>query len=282
MISFRAMTVEDIPAGLGLCRAAGWNQRREDWELFLALSPGACQVAIDPAGKIAGTVTTVSYQDHFSWIGMLLVDPAWRRRGIGMKLLRASTDILRGAGTIKLDATEQGRQVYLKMNFVDEYPLSRMVANKATPKRLLPSRARRLVSDDFESLLTFDREIFGADRGKVLEWSWKNAPQFAFLTEDTTGISGYCLGRPGHHYTHIGPIVARDVQQAMDLISDVMRQCDEQAILLDISLHDPAWGKWISSIGFVEQRRFIRMYHGSNAWPGRPEKQFAILGPELG
>ena len=39
MITFRQMESADIPAGLSLCRAAGWNQLSRDWELFLRLSP---------------------------------------------------------------------------------------------------------------------------------------------------------------------------------------------------------------------------------------------------
>ena len=40
------MVEGDIPAGLSLCRTAGWNQTKEDWELFLHLSPEGCCVAV--------------------------------------------------------------------------------------------------------------------------------------------------------------------------------------------------------------------------------------------
>ena len=33
------MSLEDIPDGLRLCRASGWNQVEEDWRVFLT-SPG--------------------------------------------------------------------------------------------------------------------------------------------------------------------------------------------------------------------------------------------------
>lgn len=71
MITFRTMKVDDIAAGLSLCRAAGWNQRLQDWELFLTMSPEGCRVALDESGKIVGTVTTVRYENHFSWVGMV-------------------------------------------------------------------------------------------------------------------------------------------------------------------------------------------------------------------
>ena len=82
-IQFPAMTSEDVPAGLALCRLARWNQTERDWELFLRLSPNDCRVAVK-GDQVVGTVTTVNYQNLFSqtlfsWIGMVLVDPAQRR-----------------------------------------------------------------------------------------------------------------------------------------------------------------------------------------------------------
>ncbi|MBK5280119.1 MAG: GNAT family N-acetyltransferase, partial [Bacteroidia bacterium] len=119
MISYRTMRSDDIPAALSLCRHAHWNQLARDWEIFLQLSPHDCIVAEQE--NIVGTVTTIRYQNHFSWIGMLLVDPAMQRQGIGMQLLKEALRILEHEETVKLDATPEGRTVYLKLNFVDEY-----------------------------------------------------------------------------------------------------------------------------------------------------------------
>ncbi|MDH5251662.1 MAG: GNAT family N-acetyltransferase, partial [Cyclobacteriaceae bacterium] len=182
MNPLRVMVQEDIPAGLALCRAAGWNQRAAEWELFLTLSPQDCRVAFDSEGNVVGTVTTVGYEDHFSWIGMLLVDPAQQRHGIGTQLLQESLNILREAETVKLDATPQGREVYLKLDFVDEYSLSRMKASRVAASILSEGQARPIMESDFHRLLEFDREVFGADREAVLRWLWYEAAQYAFIT----------------------------------------------------------------------------------------------------
>jgi hypothetical protein len=55
-----------------------------------------------------------------------------------------------------------------------------------------------------------------------------------------------------------------------------------QPFSLDAALHDEEWLQWLASVGFIEQRPFYRMYRGANRFPGQPEKQFAILGPEFG
>src|SRR5258706_1653849 len=120
MIVYRPMEPGDIPMALSLCRAYGWNQLARDWELFLQLSPGACRAGVDENGKVVGTVTALRYEGHFSWIGMVLVDPGRRRQGIGGQLLKESLDILKDERVVKLDATPEGRELYLKLNFVDE------------------------------------------------------------------------------------------------------------------------------------------------------------------
>lgn len=121
MIRYRQMNFDDIPAGLLLCRAAGWNQVSRDWELFLNTNAPGTRVAYDDeTGNVVGTVATLQYQNRFSWIGMVLVDPAFRKQGIGQKLMEEAIAVLPPETTIKLDATPAGRDVYKKLHFVEE------------------------------------------------------------------------------------------------------------------------------------------------------------------
>jgi N-acetylglutamate synthase-like GNAT family acetyltransferase len=76
------MTKLDLPAGVRLNQIAGWNQTASDWERFLEVSPEGCFVA-ELNGQVCGTVTTISFQSRFAWIGMVLVDPQCRGRGMG-------------------------------------------------------------------------------------------------------------------------------------------------------------------------------------------------------
>ena len=272
----------DIPAGLFLCRAAGWNQTSEDWELFLKLSPEGCRAAVDEQGKVRGTVATVRYEDHFSWIGMVLVDPTMQRQGIGIQLLRESLQILGEEDTVKLDATPAGRKVYVQLDFVDEYPLTRLEAKETSQMKLAETSARPVVENDLPVLLEFDRRVFGANRASVLQSILNRSPRYAFLSEGPEGISGYCFGRSGHHFTHIGPVIASDVETARNVVSAALENCSGSPVVMDVLHHSREWIAWLSTLGFVEQRPLIRMYRGTNAHPGIPGEQFAILGPEFG
>lgn len=275
----RDMTIADIPAGLALCRASHWNQLARDWELFLQLSPHGCRVAtVD--NVVVGTVTTVRYENRFSWIGMVLVDPAQRGRGIGTRLLVEALELLADMGSIRLDATPAGQVIYEKLNFLEEYRLSRMEKDFSQVRAQARAGVTPMTEDDFVNVLELDRAVFGADRRAVLESMIHGAPEYARVVRGPSGIEGYTFGRHGFRFEHIGPLVARDLQTARDLTLTCLAQ-HAKPFILDAS-DWPDWKQWLESIGFRVQRPFIRMYRGANPFPGRPDQQFAILGPEFG
>lgn len=280
MIKYRTMHADDIPEGLKLCRKAKWNQLESDWQIFLQHSPAACMVATFQ-DQIVGTVTTIRYGHSFSWIGMVLVDPDFRLKGIGQQLLQEALQLLQAEETVKLDATPAGREVYLKLNFVDEYPLTRM--NRMLTEQIFhPARARAIKKDDLPRLVEFDSRIFGANRSSLLQWMWETAPGFSFMIEEGDEIKGYAMGRYGHDFTHIGPIIAINTNIAKDLLMAVLSKCAGSPVILDVLHFEPEWISWLSEIGFTEQRNFIRMFRGINRFKGLPENQFAIIGPEFG
>jgi GNAT superfamily N-acetyltransferase len=315
---FRTMTENDIGAGLLLCRHAGWNQVARDWELFLRLGPNDCRLALagdesfeqsserssegssegsfeESIGeeKIIGTVATIHYEQACSWIGMVLVDPAFRGRGVGTRLLQEALQVLDQEKTVKLDATPAGRAVYLKLGFIDEYPLSRLVCRRKemgvdrgavleSLAGLNDSIVKPINREEMGRIALFDRTVFGGSRSLLLDWLYEGAPQYAFYAEDQDEIQGYCFGREGHHFTQIGPVVARNITTARALITAALQQFNERSVVLDLPEGNTEWMEWLVSIGFTPQRRFVRMYKGANAHPGITGFQFAITGPEFG
>lgn len=281
-IQYREMAPADIAVGLRLCRASHWNQLARDWKLFLKLSPHGCRVAVNGVG-VVGTVATLQFEDRFSWISMVLVDPMARGFGIGTQLLGEALEILKGSRAIRLDATPAGHAIYRRLNFVDEYRLSRMETAKPKLEATgADNPARPMTQTDLPDVFTLDREVFGADRRIMLEWMLDGAPQYAWVTQRNGRLAGYMFGRPGFTFEHLGPVVAQDQESAQNLVAACLAKCGDNPVILDAPRNAPAWLSWLESLGFAEQRPFIRMFRGENNYPGRPEKQFAILGPEFG
>ena len=119
------MTEEDLPSAVRLNTIAGWNQTEADWRRFLESSPVGCFV-VEVAGQVAGTVATICYENRFAWIGMVLVDPDFRNRGIGTQLLHKAIEHLDrlGIATMKLDASHLGLQLLILVSTIFKWSAS--------------------------------------------------------------------------------------------------------------------------------------------------------------
>lgn len=220
--ALRPFTDADIPAGLGLCRAAGWNQLDRDWRVFLDHHPEGC-VAAEAQGGVIGSVTTIRYQD-VAWISMLLVDPDWRGRGVGRALLERALDVLLDAECVKLDATPDGRRLYVQYGFQDEMRLWRMEA------------------DGGGRLDVEIRQMPPPHPALARAWQLPNG--------DWVGA------RAGHLATHIGPVIAESAANATRLVRHAM--ANGERFFLDA----PEPVAWAAPLGFTPRRELLRMWRG--------------------
>ena len=282
VIVYRAMNEDDIQAGMQLCRASGWNQVQRDWKLFLQLSPQGCRVAVHK-NQVVGTVATIRYQERFSWLGMVLVDPAVRGLGIGSQLLEEALTILRAEQCVRLDATPFGYPLYRKLGFVEEYQLRRMeCAPLQHSSKVDTHNAQPMREAELTEICALDQLVFGADRRVLLEWLLADAPELAWVVRRNKKLAGYAFGRRGFNFTHAGPLVALDEAVAHQLVTAGLRQNRNEPLILDVPQQQVSWLNWLAALGFHEQRPFIRMFRGAHRYPGQAENQFAMLGPEFG
>jgi GNAT superfamily N-acetyltransferase len=275
------MCVADIADGMRLKANAGWNQTRADWQCLLMLSPTGCFVAVHN-GHIVGTVATLHYGDTVAWIGMLLVDPAYRFRGIGTRLMRHAIACLSTRETIVLDATPLGQPLYERLGFRAEYGLVRVTNEAVSPPIGEMAGVVPLSDGSFGSILALDREVFGADRGPLLRTLWRRTPEMAWQEACNRRVQGFCLGRHGSTYAQIGPLIAERTEHAVALCRAAMRYLAGHAVVVDVPASHAIFLAWLCERGFVAQRRFTRMVLGTDHAPGTQEEQFAIAGPEFG
>ncbi len=265
-----------------LKRLAHWNQLEGDWRMLLAASGGGNFVALHN-GTAVGTVTTVTYQDHFSWIGMVLVDPASRRCGVGKALLTAAVDYAGAFGPVRLDATPAGEKLYDALGFREESRLARYECRNFAA--VLPAAALRtkpITARSINAVARYDAQIFGAERKSVLKSLQSMAPELGFVAMDGKAIIGFCLGRAGENFTQIGPVVADSPTVAAALLYQALAQCRGQDVIIDSLDRQAAFNGVLAELGFQVQRPFIRMCKGKLKHPGVPQMQFAIAGPEVG
>jgi ribosomal-protein-alanine N-acetyltransferase len=213
---------------------------------------------------------------------MMLVDPAERGAGLGGQLLASALDALADAPCVGLDASPAGESLYRRFGFVGDYSLARIKATidgSRFPKPAGP--ARRMLKSDLEAVSSRDREVFGADRGRLLAALFDRAPECAWVIEGVAGVIAYTFGRPGSLYYQLGPVVADDDDAARHIVVRCLSQLDGRTFAMDVPLLDAAWLDFLKSIGFVEERHFLRMFLRGHVHPGIPARQYAICGPEF-
>jgi GNAT superfamily N-acetyltransferase len=280
----RQMTREDVTAGMELVRAAKWNQTEADWNRFLDANSEGCFVA-EAETKVCGTIATIIYADQLAWIGMVLVRPALRGRGIGTQLMRSALEYLesRGRLTIKLDATPQGRPVYQRLGFEPECEIERWMLT-ATPPRHSARSAAALKENhsDFENVFDMDAALFGANRSALLRSLHHDAPEFSAAISNERTLAGYTLGRHGLYADHLGPWAAKDLGTARALLDRFLEHSTLGRVIVDCFKAHPFACELLRSAGFEFSRSLTRMVRRADHRNRRTGMLCAILGPEFG
>ena len=266
--SVRPLTSADIPAVLVLSSAAGWNQTADDWKLLLQPGIGEC-LAIERDGRVVATTTLVCYAQELAWVGMVLTHPDFRNQGLARRLVGASLMIAaeKTIRTVKLDATELGIQLYRSLGFREEQTIERWLGTGRLPSK----------SDQMPPLgmpdLELDREAFGADRTRILEFLAKRAAPLA--AED-----GFAMFRSGARASYIGPCVARSPESAKRLIGSCLR-ANLREWYWDLLPSNRAAVDIAKGFNFKRERVLVRMVKGPDL-KGNESLIYAGGGFEIG
>ena len=278
----RVMRRDDIPATLNLCRLAGWNQIQSDWQRVLDLTPDGMFVT-EEDGRVCGTAGNIVYGGELAWIGMVLVDPGMRRRGIATMLMQACIDYLRGrkVRSIKLDASDMGRPVYHKLGFLDEQPIDRYVGRNPAVSEQTPARegVRPIAESDWPAIAAMDLAAFGADRMELLKSLRREGPSAAI--EQSGRLNAFGFGRSGQNAAFLGPLVATDGRAAELLTHSLLAQMPPGDVYWDLLPNNATAKTMAESMGFAPVRRLTRMYLDANV-TGHVGSIYGAAGLEFG
>jgi GNAT superfamily N-acetyltransferase len=278
-LTLRIMTPADVPCGMRLKAEAGWNQTECDWRRFLDLEPEGCFLAEWDALPV-GTAAAFAF-GGVGWIAMVLVDAAFRSRGIGGQLVQHALNSLdqRGVPTVQLDATSLGRPVYEKLGFRGQYEVVRLegLAPQAAPTLgVEPAAAEHL-----PAIFRLDRQVSGADRRRLLRRLYEEEPAAMYVVRQGKRLAGYATSRCGSRAVQIGPAAARHTEAGLAVLQAAASHRAGQQAFLDIPPKNLAAMAWAQAQGFTVQRNFLRMSRGP--WlADRPTAIWASSGPEKG
>ena len=263
-----------LEGALALSEEAHWNQVAADWRMLI--SAGSAIGIEGPDGWLIASALALPYGDAFGWVSMVLVTKDWQRKGLATRLLQSCIERLEGTGlTPVLDATPAGEGVYRPLGFLPHFGFQRWVHDDVESIAAPLPELQAISRSEIKQL---DEEIFGGDRGVVLDDLIKRSVKFSCMDAKATG---YLLGRDGRVASQIGPVLASCTSDALEMLDYALTDLSGR-VFIDACDHQPEFVSRLTQYGFTPQRSFLRMAKGQENSFGDPSRMFAMAGPELG
>jgi GNAT superfamily N-acetyltransferase len=165
------MTPADVDPAAAAVLAGDWGDRTEFFR-FATGSPACRPFVAESDGAIVGTGVG-AVNGPVGWVGTIFVAREARRRGLGVALTTAVTDVLEDAGcrTLVLVATEQGRPLYERLGFRLQSTYRTLEAPGLAAADVDPApraRVRPFEPGDLDAMARLDAAATGEDRRHLL------------------------------------------------------------------------------------------------------------------
>jgi len=273
IIAVREIRENDLHSVIRLqsVSAPTWNQTAEDWRLLIDRKSNEC-LCIKKNRQVIASATAYVYGPDLAWIGMVLVHPRVRRRGLGLCILEELIRRLgnRGVSVIKLDATDMGIGLYRRLGFVEQALIERW-ERPPTPATHISKPA----GGNFVVNASLDRRAFGVDRVPLLA-------RLSQIESLSLGESGFAMGRRGKHAAYFGPCVAESASVAEELLGWFIRRHWRERIYWDIVDCNKKAAHLAREFGFSTVRRLTRMSLCDRELEADPCLVYATAGFEYG
>jgi ribosomal protein S18 acetylase RimI-like enzyme len=264
----RNMARSEVDALVGWAAQEGWNPGLNDAELFWTTDPEAF-IAAELEGQLIAGGAITSYQGAFGFMGLFIVVPELRGRGLGNTLWHARRERLLarlrpGAG-IGLDGVFEMQDYYAKGGFVFSHRDIRFRAE--IPERPeIPAAGNEniipLAEVPFDQVLDYDRTCFPAPRPTFLT-GWISQPDALALACRRDGkLSGYGVARRCQEGCKIGPLFADDARAAEALYAHLAELAAGGPLFLDAPENNPPALELVHRHGMKEVFGCARMYLG--------------------
>jgi GNAT superfamily N-acetyltransferase len=257
--------------------------RRDELAFYQSLKPNAWLVAT-VEGAVVGLGGVTCY-GSFAWLGLMAVDPAMQRRGIGQALVEAL--ILQaqelGSPTVLLDASSAGAPLYARLGFVeDDHVRVYARETQTVPIEGNPDAGQRvtpLAREDLPVLVEFDTRCFGGPREGLLAASLHLYAGRVIATRDELGeITGYLVAQE----QRLGPWVAATPEAAKTLLAHALtlENANAPTILVPALNHDAT--DLLQRFGFASSRELRHMRYGGEPDLRRRERMYGQASFAIG
>lgn len=275
----RAMVQSDLSIALSLSEDARWPYRQSDWKTLFLMGEG--RVA-EVDGAVVGVGMRWLWGERIASVGLVIVAPDLRERGIGRRLLEALCAGLDDR-TVLLHTAGKLHRFYASMGFertgeIHQYEGKALQA----PLMALPegSRLRPGGRNDMQLLVEMDERAVGVVRQSLIQ-TWLRQSIGTVVLDHPDGPCGFAILRRFGHGATIGPVVAPCAMAAKAMIAHLAGLATGRMLRLDVHAHGEL-EDWLPNLGLTRVADAAVLLRGSPVPPAAPFRTYALADKALG
>lgn len=257
----RPMTLGDLETALGWARAEGWNPGLDDAQAFLVTDPGGFLMgSVD--GTPVSSISLVRYGAGFAFLGLYIVAPDHRGRGLGHALWTQALDALPPSVVVGLDGVVAEQDSYARSGFVLAHRNARW-GGQVTDLPEGSDAVRTLGPDDLAAVTAYESGLFPAPRESFLtSWIARSPSRRTVGFVEDGRLLGYGCIRSCWEGWKIGPLLADRPQVADALVAGLVAPVDPGPVFIDVPEPNGAATALATRIGLSPSFETARMYRG--------------------
>jgi GNAT superfamily N-acetyltransferase len=275
-LAVTTMTADEVELAVQWAADEGWNPGLGDAASFRAADPDGFLIGrVD--GRPAATISAVRYPTGFAFLGLFIVRPELRGRGLGRSMWAAAMERM-ADDVVGLDGVVAQQGSYARSGFVLAH---RSIRYGGTLARAAGVPGARDLADH-DAVRDYDRACFGAPRPRFLSAWLSQAGARVACVVDGGSVRGYGVLRPCRAGSKVGPLFADDREVALALLSALgARLAPSEVVYLDVPEPNARAVDLARWLGMSPVFETARMYRGAD--PGLPlERVYGITSFELG
>jgi ribosomal protein S18 acetylase RimI-like enzyme len=275
----RTMRPDEVALAVDWAAEEGWNPGQHDAQSFAAADPGGFFVGV-LQGEPVASISVVKYGAGFAFLGLYIVRPAFRGRGLGWALWQHGMASAAGR-QVGLDGVLAQQANYRKSGFVLAW---RNVRYEGAGTQAVRADAHLVDAArlPFATVAAYDRPFFPAQREGFLQ-PWLQQPGATALAWLGGGaVQGYGVIRPCRRGWKIGPLFADSEAIAEALyLALAARAGSDEPVYLDVPEPNAAAVALALRHKMRPMFETARMYTGTA--PSVPmERMYGVTTFELG